>query len=165
MVKLSPLLAVLLTACISSPNTLRTMNVVSVPAGATCTTSDGQVVTLPAELSCGDRGVMRIEVALEGYVPRQVELVTGPTPPRLASFLLAPFVGGLAGVSLEQMSVEGGEVVLELRALSAPLEAQLPDPASLQPEAVDAALPVPTELEAPQEPGAPEEGVGVVSGT
>lgn len=162
--KLFPLLAVLLTACISSPNAARTMTVVSVPAGATCTTSDGQVVTLPAELPCDDCGVTRVEVALAGYAPRQVELVTGPARPRLASFVMADLVGGLVGANLEQVCAREGEVVLELRPLSAPVEAHVLDPPALQPEAVDATLPVPTELEAPEEPGAPEEDVGVVGG-
>jgi hypothetical protein len=116
---LLPVLIVALASCVSSPCS-RTTTVVSVPAGATCTTADGEVYTLPAEIRSAAGGTLRLEVELEGHEPRLVELQSGVQRPRMASFLMLDLVGGLVGAEfnrVEPVEVIEGQALLELQPL------------------------------------------------
>lgn len=117
--------ALLLAACVSRPQA-PSARIASVPAGATCTTEEGEVYTLPARVPCEADGVTHVELSLPGHATRRVGLIQGGGRPRLASLLLADLVGGLVGGSPERVQVIEGKAVLELEPLDGAGEGPVP---------------------------------------
>jgi len=129
---LLPLLA-LLGACVAPPREARDDRVDqawidTVPSGARCITSDGEVYVTPASIPV--RGTAFVELELEGHAPRKVELCPGPARPRAATLVFGEFFHLLDGECWERVEMEHGRAVVVLERLepARPAPARWVDP-------------------------------------
>ena len=76
----------------------------SIPAGARCVTSDGEVFTTPAVVPLARTGVLRFEMTLPGHEPRKLLVKRPQVRPTLASF---------GAFGLVQLIADGGWEVVE----------------------------------------------------
>lgn len=110
-----------LGACMSTRNAPVMTTLISHPAGATCTTEDGEVFTLPAAVPCHPEGATRFEVTLPGHAPRSVLVTAGVARPSLSSLFLVDMVGGLVGGAAGvEVTVVEGAATIELEPIPAP---------------------------------------------
>lgn len=103
----------LLGACVARPAVVREAWVETIPSGARCVTQAGEIYVTPASIPCKS-GVLRLAVDLEGHAPRDVELRTGSSRPRMATFLFGEFYQLLGGRTWEPIEVPDGNVLLRL---------------------------------------------------